>query len=99
MNDSNTLTDALKEKASNMNPERKEGKVAKAIEAQTSRLPSDLFLWTAGGVALSALVLKLCKREHEALLVGQWTAPLLILGLYNKMVKQNGHDQDEPLPD
>ncbi|MBL7832299.1 MAG: hypothetical protein JNK18_00015 [Cyclobacteriaceae bacterium] len=98
MNEENTLTDSLKAKTSRLNPERKEGSVAKAIESQTSRLPSDWFLWAAGGVAVSALILKLCKREHEALLVGQWTAPILILGLYNKMVKQAGHDQEEPVP-
>lgn len=98
MNDQDTITDSVKAKASRMNPKRQEGEVAKAIESQTSRLPSDLFLWSAGGVALSALILKLFKREHEALLVGQWTAPLLILGLYNKMVKQGGHDQEEPTP-
>lgn len=99
MNDADNITETIKSKASRMNPQRKEGKVAKAIETQTSRLPSDLFLWGAGGTALAALVLKLCKREHEALLIGQWTAPLLILGVYNKMVKQSGHDQDEPIPD
>ncbi|HET9053755.1 MAG TPA: hypothetical protein VFM90_06275, partial [Cyclobacteriaceae bacterium] len=93
------ITETLRTKVSRMNPQRKEGKVAKAIETETSRLPSDVFLWGAGGVALSALILKLFKREHEALLIGQWTAPLLILGLYNKVVKQQGHDQADPLPD
>lgn len=33
----------------NPNPEHKEGKVAKAIEEQTAKLPSDLFLWAALG--------------------------------------------------
>jgi hypothetical protein len=27
-----------------------------------------------------------------ALFIGQWAAPFLILGLYNKMVKQHGSD-------
>ena len=31
-------------------------------------------------------------RKSTALLVGQWAAPLLIMGLYNKVVKTEGHD-------
>jgi hypothetical protein len=30
-------------------PSHHEGPIAKAIESKTSRLPSDLFLWSAGG--------------------------------------------------
>lgn len=32
------------------------------------------------------------RPEIHALLVGQWAAPLLIMGLYNKVVKTEGHD-------
>jgi len=93
-----TIKDGLKNKISNLNPERKEGPVARAIESQTARIPSDVFLWGAGGAALASLTLKFLKREHESLLAGQWVAPLLLLGVYNKLVKQLGHDQDEPVP-
>jgi len=93
-----TIKDKLKSKVSGLNPERKEGRVARAIESQTSRLPSHLFLWGAGGAALTSLTLKFLKREHESLLIGQWVAPLLLLGVYNKLVKQLGHDQNEPVP-
>ena len=38
----------------NFNPEHKEGKVASAIEKQTAKIPSDVFLWAAlGSMALS----------------------------------------------
>jgi len=93
-----TIKNELKNKVSGLNPQRREGRVARAIESQTSRLPSDVFLWGAGGMALASLTLKLCKREHDALMVGQLAAPLLLLGIYNKLVKQLGHDQDEPVP-
>lgn len=93
-----TMIESGKSKISKLNPERKEGAVAKAIETQTSRLPSDLFLWGAGGAMAAALILKIMKRDHESLLLGQWAAPLLILGLYNKIVKVAGHDQEEPVP-
>jgi hypothetical protein len=32
------------------------------------------------------------KKHPEALFVGQWVAPFLLLGIYNKMVKQHGSD-------
>jgi hypothetical protein len=94
-----TITDNLKTKAARLNPERKEGKVAKAIESQTSRLPSDVFLWGAVGVMATSLTLKLLKKDHVALFIGQWAAPLLLFGLYNKVVKLGGHDQEDVQPD
>jgi hypothetical protein len=74
---------------------RREGKVAKAIEEQTSKLPSDLFLWAALGSMAASLALKIMDKKHESLFVGQWAAPFLILGLYNKVVKVEGHDKTE----
>ena len=74
---------------------KKEGRVAKAIESQTSKLPSDLFLWTAIGAMGVSLTLKIMGRKHDALFLGQWAAPFLILGLYNKLVKVQGHGQDD----
>ena len=73
-------------------PEHSEGVVARTIEQQTAKLPSDTFLWLAGGAILGSLSLKMAGRDHEALFVGQWTAPFLLLGLYNKMVKLLGSD-------
>ncbi len=85
-------TTDLKRKADSINPQRKEGPVARAIESYTSKLPSDLFLWAAlGSMAVSA-TLKIMKKDEEALFVGQWPAPFLLLGLYNKLVKLEGHD-------
>jgi hypothetical protein len=39
-----------------------------------------------------SLGLKAAKKEHEALFVGQWAAPFLLLGIYNKLVKLHGSD-------
>jgi hypothetical protein len=97
--DTETMTNDVKPRAASTNPRRKEGKVAKAIESQTSRLPSDLFLWAAGTAMAASLTLKLLKNDKMALFVGQWAAPLLLFGVYNKLVKQGGHDQDDPQPD
>jgi hypothetical protein len=69
-----------------------EGKVAKAIEQQTARMPSDWFLWAAGASIATSLALKVSGREKDALFVGQWAPTFLLLGVYNKMVKLHGSD-------
>ena len=73
----------------------KEGPVAKTIEDQTAKLPSDTYLWLALGAMGASLSLKLMGRNHDALFVGQWAAPFLLFGVYNKLVKQSGHDQED----
>ncbi len=54
----------LKNKAANFNPQKKESKVAKAIEAQTARLPSDTFLWASITAMATSLTLKLFKHPY-----------------------------------
>jgi len=70
----------------------KEGPIARAIEEQTAKLPSDLFLWGAGAAVAGSLTLRILDRERDSQFVGQWAPTLLILGLYNKIVKELGHD-------
>ena len=69
-----------------------EGQVAKAIEEQTARLPSDTFLWAAVGSMVASASLQAMGRQHASLFIGQWAPTLLIMGLYNKLVKQLGSD-------
>jgi hypothetical protein len=71
---------------------KSEGRIARGIEQQTAKLPSDLFLWAALGSIGTSLALKVMGRDEDALFVGQWAPTFLILGTYNKMVKQ--HDSD-----
>ncbi len=75
-----------------MNKDLKEGKVAKEIEEETAKVPSDVYLWTAITAMGASLTLKILKKDKLALFVGQWSAPILIMGLYNKIVKTEGHD-------
>jgi hypothetical protein len=70
----------------------REGAVARMIEEQTAKLPSDLFLWAAGGSIVGSLVLNAMGEEHKSLFVGQWAPTFLILGLYNKLVKLQGSE-------
>lgn len=75
-----------------LNPEQQEGKVAKTIENQTAKLPSDTFLWASlGAMGLSA-ILQCFGKKHASLFIGQWAAPFLLFGVYNKIVKVEGND-------
>ena len=70
-----------------------EGPVARGIEEYTAQLPSDTFLWAAGASILGSLTLMCLGRKDDAHFVGQWAPTLLILGLYNKIVKVAGSDR------
>ncbi|SEG72907.1 hypothetical protein [Sphingobacterium lactis] len=74
------------------NPELKEGEMTKKIEDMTAQLPSKFFLCTAVGLMASSAILKCTGHKHWALFVGQWVSPILLMGIYNKIVKTSGHD-------
>ena len=70
-----------------------EGTVARTIEQQTAKLPSDTFLWAAVGSIGTSAILRLLGKKHASLFVGEWVAPFLLLGVYNKIVKTHGSDR------
>lgn len=70
-----------------------EGTVARTIEEQTAKLPSDVFLWAAIGAMGVSLSMQLSGRKEESLFFGQWVAPFLLFGVYNKIVKVAGSDR------
>lgn len=72
-----------------------EGTVARTIERQTAKLPSDTFLWAAVGSMAVSVGLQIAGNKHASVFVGQWAPTLLIMGLYNKVVKQLGSDRTE----
>lgn len=82
--------------------EAKEGKVAKAIESITAKVPSDVYLWAATAAMVGSLVTQIIgvnggrktpKRAPVSTFIGQWVPSLLLFGVYNKLVKQNGSDR------
>lgn len=70
-----------------------EGRVAFAIEQQTAKIPSDMYLWASFASMGASLWLQLQGKKDRSLFVGQWAAPFLLLGLYNKVVKVAGSDR------
>ena len=72
--------------------EAQEDQVTAAIEKYTAQIPSSAYLAMALGSMAASLTFKALNKDHAALFVGQWAAPFLLLGIYNKMVKQHGSD-------
>lgn len=66
--------------------------MTKAVEKETAAIPSMVYLGAAALTTGISIALKMSGCRHTGLMVGQWTAPLLILGIYNKIVKTEGHD-------
>lgn len=76
-----------------------EGRLTKEIESVTAKVPSMGYLGLAiGSMALSGVLALFGKNKTLANFVGLWVPTLMIAGLYNKLVKLEGHDfQTSPL--
>ena len=70
----------------------REGAMTKSIESYTSELPSGTFLSLAIGSMAISLILMLVGRRNVANFIGQWAPTILIMGLYNKLVKLEGSE-------
>jgi hypothetical protein len=69
-----------------------EDTVTKSVESHTAAIPSIAFLGLAVGSMAVSLALMMAGRRQAANFVGQWAPTILIMGLYNKVVKQHGSD-------
>jgi hypothetical protein len=72
--------------------EAQEDQITAAIEKTTSKIPSGVYLAAALTSMAVSLSFTVAKKEHLALFVGQWAAPFLVLGMYNKLIKLHGSD-------
>jgi hypothetical protein len=86
------MLETMKSKSRLSHQDHSEGTLAQMIEDQTARLPSDAFLWTAVGSMGVSLALQMAGKRHMGNFVGQWVPTILILGVYNKIVKTLGSD-------
>ncbi len=67
-------------------------RLTRMIEEQTSKVPSDAFLWAAGAAIVGSLVLHVMNRREHSNFVGQWVPTLVALGLYSKLARKLGYD-------
>jgi hypothetical protein len=72
--------------------EVEEDQFTAAIEKSTSKIPTSTYLVLALGAMAVSAALQAWNKKHESMFVGQWAAPFLLLGIYNKLVKQHGSD-------
>ncbi len=63
---------------------------SETIEKQISRVPSGCYLAAAFLSMAVSGTLKCVGRKHAALFIGQWAAPLLVLGLYSRSNREKG---------
>lgn len=78
--------------ATNYDVKHREGKVARTIEQQTAKFPSDIFLWAGLGLLAAGGIMQLTRAKKAGIYLSDWAAPILIMGLYNKLVKLEGSD-------
>lgn len=69
-----------------------EGTTTKMIEQQTAQIPSIAYLGIAIGAMAVSWILLLAGKKNVANFIGQWVPSVLIMGLYNKLVKVEGSE-------
>ncbi len=71
----------------------KEGSLTKQVDQVTAKLPSLGYLGLAmGSMALSAGLAVFTNRKSLANFVGLWVPSFMLMGIYNKLVKLEGSD-------
>jgi hypothetical protein len=67
--------------------ERHEGKLTHTIEQKTARVPSGTYLGLAIGSMIVSAAFQIAGKRETANFIGQWVPSLLVIGMYNKLVK------------
>lgn len=70
--------------------EHAESRFTRLVEQQAAKLPSHAFLVAAIAAMGCSLATELAGRTRVSRFVGMWPAPLLVMGVYNKLVKTLG---------
>jgi hypothetical protein len=76
-------------------PQPLEDEVTKGIERYTAAIPSSAYLAVAIGAMGLSLGLQLTGRRHASNFIASWVPTWLIIGVYNKLVKIEGHDRSD----
>lgn len=71
-------------------PEHRESDFTRLIEQQTAKIPSHVFLFMSCSAMATSLVCEVAGNSRMSRFIGMWAPTLLILGVYNKIVKIAG---------
>lgn len=69
-----------------------EDRFTKQLETYTSEIPSSAYLGVAMGAIVASLLFQMAGQGKWGNFIAQWVPTVLIMGLYNKLVKLEGHD-------
>jgi hypothetical protein len=75
-----------------------EDRVTKAIEQYTAAIPSSAYLAVALAAVGVSLAAQVSGQYRWANFIAQWVPTWLLFGLYNKLVKLEGHDREDRGP-
>ena len=70
--------------------QHEEGALTKTLEHYTSLIPSGVYLSAALASVGLSLGLRMAGKRDDAIFVGHWAPTILLVGVYNKMVKLHG---------
>ncbi|MBI4522325.1 MAG: hypothetical protein HY695_00790 [Deltaproteobacteria bacterium] len=76
-------------------PRTTEDQFTKSVEEYTAAIPSSAYLAIAVGAMAASLAMQILGRGKWGNFLAQWVPTWLIIGLYNKMVKLEGHDHTD----
>jgi hypothetical protein len=74
-------------------PAKTEDQFTKTVEDYTAEIPSSAYLGIALGAMGLSLVCQAMGQGKWGNFIAQWVPTWLIIGVYNKLVKLEGHDQ------
>jgi hypothetical protein len=73
-------------------PSKTEDQFTKTVEDYTAAIPSTAFLGVAIGAMALSLAFQVTGQGKWGNFIAQWVPTWLIIGVYNKLVKLEGHD-------
>ena len=76
-------------------PIQTEDQFTKSVEDYTAAIPSSAFLGVAIGAMALSLALQVTGQGKWGNFIAQWAPTWLIIGVYNKLVKLEGHDRTD----
>jgi hypothetical protein len=74
-------------------PEPREDEFTKTLERYTAQIPSSALLALALGAMGVSLIGQLTGRGKWGNFIAQWAPTIIVMGVYNKLVKLEGHDR------
>ena len=92
--DSERMTSTVSE-LTGLRPDPREDAATKTLEKYTASVPSSTYLAVAVGAMAVSLTAQLAGRGKWGNFIAQWVPTWLLFGLYNKLVKLEGHDRQD----